>query len=107
MNESAGVSPGGRLIGNTDLREAERARLHELAVYSRPDFDFHACIRAACENAVLREMPECTKQEVRPIAMQITPILVELLHDHGVLRRLTEEERAEEPRDVNISTKRR
>jgi len=59
----------------------------DLVAYSKSDFDFHACIYAACGNAILREMLESIKEKVRPIAMQITPILTELFHDHHLIVR--------------------
>lgn len=59
----------------------------DLVAYSKSDFEFHACIYAACDNAILREMLESIKQKVRPIAMQITPILTELFRDHQMIVR--------------------
>ena len=59
----------------------------DLVAYSKSDFDFHACIYAACGNAILREMLESIKEKVRPIAVQITPILTELFHDHHLIVR--------------------
>jgi DNA-binding GntR family transcriptional regulator len=65
------------------LLEQEKIVAEEdLVSYSRSDFEFHACIYAACGNTILREMLESIKQKARPIAMQITPILTELLQDH-------------------------
>jgi DNA-binding GntR family transcriptional regulator len=57
----------------------------DLVAYSKSDFEFHACIYAACGNGILREMLESIKQKARPIAMHITPILTELLHDHEMI----------------------
>jgi DNA-binding GntR family transcriptional regulator len=70
------------------LRAQEKIVSEEdLVAYSKSDFEFHACIYAACGNAILREMLESIKQKVRPIAMQITPILTELFHDHEMIVR--------------------
>ncbi len=70
------------------LREQEKIVAEEdLVAYSKSDFDFHACIYAACGNAILREMLESIKQKVRPIAMQITSILTELFNDHQMIVR--------------------
>ena len=54
----------------------------DLVAYSKSDFEFHACIYAACGNAILREMLESIKEKVRPIDIRITPILTELFNDH-------------------------
>lgn len=59
----------------------------DLVAYSKSDFEFHACIYAACGNAILREMLESIKEKARPIAMRITPILTELLRDHQMIVR--------------------
>jgi len=68
------------------LRAQEKIVAEEdLVSYSKSDFDFHACIYAACGNAILREMLESIKQKARPIAMHITPILTDLLHDHEMI----------------------
>ncbi|MCL5966547.1 MAG: GntR family transcriptional regulator [Deltaproteobacteria bacterium] len=103
----------------------------DLISYSRSDFEFHACIYAACGNTILREMLESIKQKARPIAMQITPILSELLKDHReivralrlrdpllaetvfrehnrrVLALLKREEQERHPAENNIPTRRR
>jgi DNA-binding GntR family transcriptional regulator len=59
----------------------------DLVAYSKSDFDFHACIYAACGNAILREMLESIKDKVRPFKMRITPILTELFNDHQMIVR--------------------
>jgi DNA-binding GntR family transcriptional regulator len=65
------------------IREQEKLVAEEnLVGYSRSDFEFHACVYAACGNTVLREMLESLKNKARPLAMRITPILPELLEDH-------------------------
>jgi DNA-binding GntR family transcriptional regulator len=70
------------------LRAQEKIVAEEdLVAYSKSDFEFHACIYAACGNAILREMLESIKQKARPIAMQIMPILTELFHDHQMIVR--------------------
>ena len=70
------------------LRAQEKIVAEEdLVAYSKSDFEFHACIYAACGNSILREMLESIKQKARPIAMQITPILTELFNDHQMIVR--------------------
>jgi DNA-binding GntR family transcriptional regulator len=70
------------------LREQEKIVAEEdLVAYSKSDFEFHACIYAACGNAILREMLESIKEKVRPFEMQITPILSELFNDHQMIVR--------------------
>jgi DNA-binding GntR family transcriptional regulator len=54
----------------------------DLVAYSREDFHFHALVYAASGNAFLQDILEGIKHKARPIGMQITPILSELLHDH-------------------------
>ncbi len=63
-------------------KQEEIVAREDLVAYSREDFDFHALTYAACGNTVLRETLEGIKNKARPIAMQITPILPELLADH-------------------------
>ena len=114
------------------LRAQEKIVSEEdLVAYSKSDFEFHACIYAACANAILREMLESIKHKARPIAMQITPILTELFHDNEmivhalrlrdpllaelafrehnqrVLKQLKEEDLDGRIRDTNIPPKRR
>jgi len=114
------------------LREQERIVAKEdLVAYSKSDFEFHACIYAACGNTILREMLESIKEKARPIAMHITPILTELFNDHEmivralrlrdpllaevafrehnqrVLKQLKEEDLNGRIRDTNIPPKRR
>jgi DNA-binding GntR family transcriptional regulator len=59
----------------------------DLVAYSKSDFEFHACIYAACGNVILREMLESIKEKVRPIEMRITPILTGLFNDHQMILR--------------------
>lgn len=59
----------------------------DLVAYSKSDFDFHACIYAACGNTILREMLESIKEKVRPFELRITPILSELFNDHQTIVR--------------------
>jgi len=54
----------------------------DLVAYSREDFYFHELMYAASGNAFLQEMLEGIAHKARPIGMQITPILFELLSDH-------------------------
>ncbi|HEY6097297.1 MAG TPA: GntR family transcriptional regulator [Candidatus Deferrimicrobium sp.] len=70
------------------LHEQEKFVAEEdLVAYSKSDFDFHACIYAACGNAILREMLESIKEKVRPFKLRITPILSELFNDHQTIVR--------------------
>ena len=70
------------------LRAQEKIVAEEdLVAYSNSDFEFHACIYAACGNAILREMLESIKEKARPIAMRITPILTDLFNDHQMIVR--------------------
>jgi DNA-binding GntR family transcriptional regulator len=59
----------------------------DLVAYSKSDFDFHACIYAACGNTILRETLENIKEKARPFEMRITPILTELFNDHQMIVR--------------------
>ena len=59
----------------------------DLVAYSKSDFDFHACIYAACGNTILREVLENIKEKARPFEMRITPILTELFNDHQMIVR--------------------
>jgi GntR family transcriptional repressor for pyruvate dehydrogenase complex len=54
----------------------------DLVAYSREDFFFHGLIYAASGNVFLQELLEGIAHKARPIGMQITPILFELLRDH-------------------------
>jgi DNA-binding GntR family transcriptional regulator len=70
------------------VREQEKIVAEEdLVAYSKSDFEFHACIYAACGNAILREMLESIKQKLRPIDMRVTPILSGLFNDHQMIVR--------------------
>jgi len=70
------------------VREQEKLVAEEdLVAYSKSDFEFHACIYAACGNAILREMLENIKEKARPFEMHITPILTELFNDHQTIVR--------------------
>lgn len=54
----------------------------DLVGYSRLDFDFHAMVYGACGNAILQEMLETIKSKMRPIAMHIDPLLLQLYDEH-------------------------
>jgi DNA-binding GntR family transcriptional regulator len=70
------------------VEEQEKVVAEEdLVAYSKSDFDFHACIYAACGNTILREMLENIKEKARPFEMRITPILTELFNDHQMIVR--------------------
>lgn len=65
------------------LGEQHKAvRKEDLVAYSRLDFEFHSIIYVACGNQVLQEMLEAIKNKMRPIALQIKPILSRLYQDH-------------------------
>lgn len=57
----------------------------DLVGYSRLDYDFHAMVYEASGNRTLQEMLETVKNKMRPIAMQISPILSNLYHDHEAI----------------------
>jgi DNA-binding GntR family transcriptional regulator len=54
----------------------------DLVGYSRVDFDFHAAVYEACGNAFLREVLENIKAQMRPMRIDIAPILSELYEGH-------------------------
>ena len=54
----------------------------DLVGYSRLDFGFHAIVYEACGNTILQEMLETIKSKMRPIAMHIDPVLVQLYNEH-------------------------
>jgi DNA-binding GntR family transcriptional regulator len=62
--------------------QAKFVAAEDPVAYSKSNLEFHDCIYAACGNAILREMLESIKEKVRPVAMRISPILTDLLHDH-------------------------
>ena len=72
-----------KLLGVQEKIVAEE----DLVAYSKSDFEFHACIYAACGNTILREMLESIKEKARPFEMRITPILTELFNDHQMIVR--------------------
>jgi DNA-binding GntR family transcriptional regulator len=63
-------------------RQAAIVNKADLLAYSREDFYFHKLIYTASGNAFLQEILEGIEHKARPIGMQITPILSELLNDH-------------------------
>ena len=66
-----------------NLEEQSRVvRKKDLVAYSRLDFDFHATVYEACGNTILQEMLETIKSKMRPIAMHIDPMLLQLYGEH-------------------------
>ena len=54
----------------------------DLLGYSRTDFDFHGLIHKMSHNAVLQEMLESLKTKMRPITVELRPLLPRLYEDH-------------------------
>jgi len=66
-----------------NLEEQSRVvQKKDLVGYSRLDFDFHAMVYEACGNAILQEMLETIKSKMRPLAMHIDPVLLQLYGEH-------------------------
>ena len=63
-------------------RQAAIVQKADLLAYSREDFYFHKLIYTASGNSFLQEILEGIEHKARPIGMQITSILSELLNDH-------------------------
>lgn len=57
---------------------------HDLAGYSKLDFQFHAAVYGACGNKYLQEMLEAIKNKMRPIplSLEVEPVLPHLYEDH-------------------------
>ena len=76
----------------------ERQRQHvetaDLVGYSTTDFDFHAAVYDSCGNAVLCEMLEKIKAQMRPMRIHLERILPALYEDH---RRLFQALAARDP----------
>jgi len=54
----------------------------DLLGYSRLDYEFHALVYELCGNRTLQEILGAVKNKMRPIALQVSPILSRLLEDH-------------------------
>lgn len=74
-----------RLLKKMKKNLEEQSRVvqkKDLVGYSRLDFDFHAMVYEACGNTILQEMLETIKSKMRPIAMHIDPVLLQLYDEH-------------------------
>ena len=74
-----------RLLRKMKKNLEEQSRVvqrRDLVGYSRLDFGFHAMVYEACGNTILQEMLETIKSKMRPIAMHIDPVLVQLYDEH-------------------------
>jgi len=54
----------------------------DLIAYSRLDFEFHAAVYNASGNPVLQELLAAIKDKMRPLSLQVRPILSRLYGDH-------------------------
>ncbi len=54
----------------------------DLVGYSRLDYEFHALVYELSGNRTLLEILGTVKNKMRPLALQVTPILSRLLEDH-------------------------
>lgn len=54
----------------------------DLAAYSRLDFDFHAAVYLASGSQVLQELLETIKNKMRPLNLQVKPLLSRFYQDH-------------------------
>lgn len=74
-----------RLLKKMKKNLDEQSRVvqkRDLVSYSRLDFGFHAMVYEACGNTILQEMLETIKSKIRPFAMHIDPVLVQLYDEH-------------------------
>lgn len=55
---------------------------NDLVGYSRLDYEFHALVYELSGNRTLQEILGAVKNKMRPISLQVTPILSRLLEDH-------------------------
>jgi DNA-binding GntR family transcriptional regulator len=55
----------------------------DLVAYSRLDFDFHAAVYLASGSQVLQELLETIKNKMRPLNLQVKPLLSRFYQDHG------------------------
>jgi DNA-binding GntR family transcriptional regulator len=54
----------------------------DLVAYSRLDFEFHAAVYLASGNHVLQELLEAIKNKMRPLSLQVQPLLSRFYQDH-------------------------
>lgn len=54
----------------------------DLVGYSQLDYEFHALVYEASRNKTLQEMLQAVKNKMRPIALHLNPVLVDLYSDH-------------------------
>lgn len=54
----------------------------DLVACSRLDFDFHAAVYTASGNQVLQELLETIKNKMRPLSLQVEPLLSRFYQDH-------------------------
>lgn len=54
----------------------------DLIGYSRLDFEFHSAVYQACGNPVLQELLAAIKNKMRPLSLQVQPLLSRLYMDH-------------------------
>jgi len=54
----------------------------DLVAYSRLDFEFHAAVYLASGNQVLQELLETIKNKMRPLSLQVHPLLSRFYQDH-------------------------
>jgi DNA-binding GntR family transcriptional regulator len=54
----------------------------DLVAYSRLDFEFHAAVYLASGNQVLQELLQTIKNKMRPLSLQVRPLLSRFYQDH-------------------------
>jgi DNA-binding GntR family transcriptional regulator len=54
----------------------------DLVAYSRLDFEFHAAVYLASGNQVLQELLQTIKTKMRPLSLQVRPLLSRFYQDH-------------------------
>ncbi len=57
----------------------------DLVAYSRLDFEFHAAVYLASGNHVLQELLEAIKNKMRPLSLQVQPLLSRFYQDHQAI----------------------
>lgn len=63
-------------------KQKEVVQNRDLTAYSQLDFAFHAGVYEACGNPVLQELLETIKNKMRPLSLEIEPLLDYLYQDH-------------------------
>jgi DNA-binding GntR family transcriptional regulator len=71
-----------RAMAHSLDRQRPLVEAADLVAYSRVDFDFHAAVYEACGNAFVREVLENIKAQMRPMRIDIAPILPALYAGH-------------------------